>query len=88
METFADMVYDTLSGNLHGQYAVPGVEDAFAAGSECLRLYEEMTAVRDQLQSRVGLPEEDEDVERIISILESVQRILAIKMFDYGQKFR
>lgn len=87
METFADMVYDTLSGDLHGENAVPGVEDAFAAGCECLRLYEEMSEIRDRLQKRMGLPEEDEDVERIIHILERVQRILAVKMFHYGQKF-
>ena len=87
-ETFAELVYDTLSGDVHGEYAVPGVEDAFALGSECLQLYDEMREVRDRLQARMGLVDEDEDVERIISILESVQRILGIKMFHYGQKFR
>ena len=87
-ETFADLVYYTLSGDMHGVYAVPGVEDAFAEGSECFQLYEELGVVRDRLQARMGLQDEDEDVERIISILESVQRILGLKMFYYGQTFR
>lgn len=87
-ETFADMVYDTLCGNLEGTYAVPGVEVAFAPESQCLQLYEQLGEVRDRLRVRMGLPEEDGDVERIIQILESVQRILSLKMFYYGQRFR
>lgn len=86
-ETFADLVYDTLCGDLHGQYAVPGVADAFAEGSPCDQLYDQLGEIRDRLQARMGLPEEDEDVERIIAILEKVQRILSIEMFRYGQKF-
>lgn len=87
MDTFADLVYDTLCGDLQGEHAVPGVEDAFAVGSECTRLYDELGDIRERLQARMGLRDEDVDVERIISILESVQRILGRKMFWYGQKF-
>jgi len=88
METFADMVYDTLCGNLEGRYAVPGVEVVFTPESKCLQLYEQLDEVRDRLRIRMGLSEEDEDVEHIIQILESVQRILSLKMFYYGQEFR
>ena len=78
-------VYDTLCGEVHGEYAVPGVENAYATGGECDRLYEEMCQAYERLRDRLGVVDEDMDAEIMINNLLGIQRILCEKMFFYGQ---
>ena len=82
--TFED-VYDTLCGEVHGVYAVPGVENAYADGGECDRLYEEMSQAYERLRDRLGVIDEDMDVETIINSLLDIQYILCEKIFLYGK---
>jgi hypothetical protein len=78
-------VYDTLCGEVHGEYAVPGVENAYADGGECDRLYNEMSQAYERLRDRLGVVDEDMDAEIMINNLLGIQRILCEKMFLYGQ---
>jgi hypothetical protein len=78
-------VYDTLCGEVHGEYAVPGVENAYADGGECDRLYNEMSQAYERLRDRLGVVDEDTDVEIIINNLLRIQYILCEKMFRCGQ---
>jgi hypothetical protein len=78
-------VYDTLCGEVHGEYAVPGVENAYADGGECDRLYNEMSQAYERLRDRLGVVDEDMDAEIMINSLLGIQRILCEKMFLYGQ---
>lgn len=78
-------VYLTLCGEIHDQYAVPGVENAYYAGGECDRLYCEMSEAYARLQERLGIADEDPDAEIIINSLLRIQRILCEKMFFYGK---
>lgn len=85
MDQFVESVYDTLQGSL--LTPVPGVEDLFAAGKPCARWYREMLAAYGRLCDRLGVPDEDPDIETIINSLLSIQRELCGKMYEYGTKF-
>ena len=74
-------IYFTLLGELASEYAVPGVENAYIPGGECDRLYNEICLARDSLCRRLGIPEDDPDLERILDNHLLIQRILCEKMF-------
>lgn len=85
MDHFVQAVYDTLQGNL--LIPVPEVEDLFAAGKPCQRWYCDMLAAYMRLRDRLGVEDEDQDVETIINSLLSIQRELCGKMYEYGAAF-
>lgn len=84
-ESFIRDVYQSLLGNMI--VPVPGVENAFAPGSICDRRYSDMLDAYARLCARLGVADEDEDVEMIINSLLSIQNELCMKMYEYGGKF-
>lgn len=86
-ETFAEEVYDTMTGSLIPEYAVDGVEDEYAEGKLCDQLYAKVYAANRRLCDRLGIPSEDSDVEIIISAMFDLQKHLCLKMYEYGAKF-
>ena len=83
---FAEKVYDTLCGYLISEQCVPGVEDAFALGSDCDRYYEAATEARERILQRLDA-KDDADIERIFDALLHIARQLGLKMFAYGSRF-
>ena len=88
LDTLDEMVYQTLIGEVSGPYRIPGVENAYATGSECDQLYNELCDAYDRLRERLGIADEDPDAEIIIGNLLSIQHTLCLKMFHYGQLLR
>lgn len=84
--TFDDIYY-TLLGEQEGPYAVPGVENIYAPGRECDRLYAGIIAARERLQARLGTPDEDADLELILGNFLSIQRIVCEEIFRCGQRY-
>ena len=82
-----DDIYYTLIGTMQEQFRVPGVENLFAEGGECMNCYSDMHAAYERLCERLGVIDEDEDVEDIINSLMRIERIVSMKMFEYGMKF-
>ena len=80
-------IYFTLTGTMQEQFRVPGVENLFAEGSDCMNCYSEMHAAYERLCDRLGVVDEDEDVEIIIDSLMCIERKVSTKMFEYGMKF-
>ena len=80
----AQRVYDSLSGELLGEYRVPGVEDAFAEGKPCERLYRRVLEAYERLRTRLETVDEDADVESIIDDFLAINRIIGLKMYEYG----
>lgn len=81
----AENVYLTLTGELRGEYVIPGVENAFADGFRCEELYRQIYEANQRLCARLGKIDEDADVERIISNFLEMNRILCLEMYRYGQ---
>ena len=83
----AETVYQTLTDSLIEDYRIPEVENAFAVNSPCAKLYAEIYRANHRLCARLGQTNADPDVELIIDNLLEINRILCLKMYDYGQKY-
>ena len=82
-----DLVYCTLSGQLTSWNPLPFVENAFHPGNYCITQYENMLDAYERLRQRLGVEDEDEDVEIIIHSLMSIENYLCHRMYDYGAFF-
>ena len=82
-----EAIYATLVGVMRKEFRVPGVENLFAEGSECMNCYSDMLAAYERLCDRLGVVDEDKDVEVIIHSLMVIERNVSMKMFEYGMKF-
>ena len=80
----AEQVYDSLLGLLQPEYALDWVENIFTEGSDYNRLYGDVRKAYARLCERLGTADEDEDVEVIINAMLDSERIVALKMFEYG----
>lgn len=87
-DSFVALVYETLHGVLIPEARVPGVEDAFAPGSRCERLYSAMLDAYERLCERLQVDgDEDADVEIIIQSLMEIEEEMCYRMYVYGAKF-
>ena len=85
-EALIRIVYDTVAGYVTGPSALPGVENAFAPGAKCERLYDELY---DLLATRFD-PDNDDDapvLEQILSHMDGIQKELCFRMFRLGMRF-
>ena len=76
----AELVYESLTGDLI--VPIKGVPNAFESRSFCEGKYQEMLDAYARLRDRLGVIDEDADVEIIIDSLLAIQRELCLKMFD------
>ena len=81
---FAQAVYETLIGELIEEYQVPGIENLFTNGSQRDLLYIQMRQAYNRILERLGLQDEDTDIEKIICTLTDIQKIVALRMFEIG----
>lgn len=89
---FKGLIYDLMNGSLDLEhYPVEEskyVENEFAEGKECSRLYEGAFEAGRRICERLGKPDdEDRDVEIIMGNLLDICRVLSMRMYDYGQFF-
>ena len=87
MEDFWEAVYMTLNGFYVGKDAVSGVENAFSRGSYCEQRYASLSGARDRLCKRLGVLEEDEDIEIILDESMRITEELCRRMYEYGVMF-
>lgn len=81
-------IYLTLMGQLIPEAEVPGVENAFARGGECLGLLEDIYSARDRVLDRLGIVGEDPDLEIMVSGYEEMLEIIGLNMFRLGYSWR
>ena len=84
---FAEAVYNTLCGHLIKEAQVPGVESIFEEGMRCEKLYGDMLRAYERLCTRLGVQDEDRDVEIIVNSLLSICQEVGCRMYHYGAKF-
>ena len=78
-------VYYTLTGLIQEDHIVPHVENMFSEGSKCFENYLAVHNACQRLNARLCVVC-DTDVEIIINALLDNQRILCLKMYEYGQQ--
>jgi hypothetical protein len=82
-----EMIYQIMNGDISlDSVKMPEglqVEDEFAEGKECGRLYSEVYEAKQRLLERLE-ESEDADIETIISNMEAISKILSLRMYDYG----
>ena len=66
----------------------PEIPCEFDEGKPCEELYGRVCDARLRLSERTGIGFEDRDVLEIIESLEEIGKICALKMFDYGVRYR
>ena len=86
-EDFVNSVYNTLNGVYLPGRGVPGVENAFAEGKPCMELYYDAYDAYQRLCNRLGVVDEDKDVEIIFHSFMEISRVLGTKMYHYGALF-
>lgn len=90
-EDFKQLVYELMNGYYDlGKRPIEEsryVENEFEEGKFCAKTYEEIYHANERLCERLGVPNEDEDVETIISGFFDIMEHLCMKMYDYGRLF-
>ena len=82
----AEDVLETLLGERIAGTGVPGIENIYAPGGPCDRNYIAILDAYERLCARLNQKDQDADVETIIDALLENQRIIALKMYEYGVK--
>lgn len=71
-------IYLGLTGQL-----VP-IENEFAQGQPCDVLYARVASARERLCTRTGIDFHDADMEEIITCMEKIAEVCAMKMYGYA----
>lgn len=82
-----ERAYETMACDVLEAYQMPGVEDAFAPGSYCMDLYAKALDAYARLCNRLGVKDEDNDVEIIFYSFLQIQKELCYRMYRYGAQF-
>ncbi|MGN0341440.1 MAG: hypothetical protein ACI4DO_01485 [Roseburia sp.] len=86
-----EIIYQIMNGDMEAdQLSMPGdisIVDEFADGRECGKLYDRVYAAKLRLEEKLD-SDQNRDLEEIISCMNQISKILALKMFDYGAKLR
>ena len=82
-----EQVYESLTCHVADPWRMPGVINAFSDNSYCMGQYRKMRDAYDRLCDRLGVEDEDADIEIIIACYMGIQRELCHLMFTYGRQF-
>ena len=82
-----EQVYETLTGMMDEEMAVPGVEDITQKGFLYERAYQRIYEARLRLCERFDIPFKDRDLERIMVAILDIEEDIARYMYHYGALF-
>ncbi len=86
MDPFSE-IYDTLLGLLIPEEQLSWVENAFEEKSICAEAYEEMRKAYERILDRLGMADEDEDLETMVTAMEHIQKELCKRSFQLGIRY-
>lgn len=66
----------------------PEIECEFEDGKPCFELYGKVCDARLRIAERTGLDFEDADLLQMVEGMEEIAKICALKMYEYGARFR
>lgn len=85
---FKRLSYDLMNGYLDLENNVIEerryVEDEFSEGKVCQTAYAEILDAYQRICKRLGVGEEDKDIEVIMNNFNTIMEHLCMKMYDYG----
>lgn len=85
MDQFTD-VYETMLGLREHHAQVSGIEDAFAEGTPCANAYEQMRGAYERICQRLGVINEDPDLDAIVENMEVIQKELCFRMYTQNER--
>ncbi|MCD8160594.1 MAG: hypothetical protein LUE61_05325 [Clostridiales bacterium] len=84
------LVYELATGSINlEEYPVEEsqyVYNQYAEGQPCEKLYNQVYTLKVKISERLG-EDENKDVENLIDALQEIERILCMKMYEYGRFF-
>ena len=83
----SEQIYNLVNGFLCDDNSIPiefEVINEFEKGRECEKISQEIYPAQCRLAEKLG--DEDEDVEAIINGMNSLLKIISLKMYEYGRK--
>lgn len=87
--TTAERVYELLNGYLTNDVPdeVEGISirNEFSDGKKCSNLSEKVYDLKQKINERLST-NDDAELERLITYMEEIQKIIALKMYVYGSK--
>ena len=83
-----EQVYETLLNIVSEEHLLPWVEPVFVPGNPCYEAYTQMHIAYARLRQRLGVTDEDPDVETIISCLLDYSKYVGLKMFECGMEYQ
>ncbi len=86
-ESFMELVYLTMQGELIPECAIAEVEDIFVEGGIGIELYEKAKNAYAKVCHRLGKKDEDQDLNELVRNMEELAREMALRMYQYGAKF-
>ena len=86
-ESFIELVYLTIQGQLIPKYMIADVEDIFTKDGIGLALYTNARDAYLRVCDRLGAKDYDPDLDVIINSMEDLAKEMAFRMYRYGAKF-
>ena len=87
IEKDCNLILDMTTGVIDAKPPFEWVENAFAPGTLFSEAYEDFALAREHLCERVGLAEDDEDLELIMNGLLKLEKDLGRRMFLCGLRY-
>lgn len=63
------------------------IENEFKEGKPCEKWYDEIYQLKQKLSQRLGIFNEDEDLEYLVECYTKICEYLGMKMFEYGKLY-
>ena len=83
-DSFEEQVYYTAIGMAVEASRALGVIDQYGPEGNCHALYNRMRDAYDRLCARLGVGEEDSDLDEIVDLMEDICKEVAFEMFRCG----
>ena len=86
-ESFMERVHTSLRGGYVKEYEVAGVENIFEKEAIGAKLYANAMDAYQRVCDRLGVIDEDDDLEIIVNSLLELEAEMSYRMYRYGAKF-
>lgn len=86
-QDYMEWAYETMVCGLVEGHRMPGVEHAFSGEDVCMKRYGDAMDAYERLCQRLGVVDEDQDVESIFRAFMDIERELCYRMYACGAKY-